>query len=116
MTASDTTPTPASAAKGEAVAWRFKYPDDGRWHYSAIEPVRIAETVQPLYAQPHPSQQAGTESIERAAEAAYRAYGFTSPWTKEHAHVGVAQPDTKEVFRSVVRAVLAALNPSEARG
>ena len=49
------------------------------------------------------------EQLECAAEAAYHTYGFTSPWTKEHQHIGVAQPDTKEVFRSVVRAVLASV-------
>lgn len=55
------------------------------------------------------------EQLERAAEAAYRAYGFTSPWTDEYRHSGAAQPDTKEVFRSVVRAVVASVNEESAK-
>lgn len=49
-----------------------------------------------------------TKMLERAARAAYGAYGFTSPWTEDYGY-GVAQPDTKETFRNVARAVLMAV-------
>lgn len=58
----DLSDTPASAAKGKTVdakplAWRFRYPGDGRWHYSVIEPIAYATDAEPLYLQPHPSEQ-----------------------------------------------------------
>lgn len=51
------------------------------------------------------------EVIERAAIAAYKAYGFTSPWESEHPFLAAGH-DTKELFRAVARAVLAAASES----
>ena len=50
-------------------------------------------------------------ALERAAEAAYKRYGFTGDWNAEAEHPSLqgAQHDTKEMFRSVARAVLMAV-------
>lgn len=51
-----------------------------------------------------------TTMLERAARAAYHEYGFTSAWDADPEHpFASAQHDTKEKFRSVVRAVLMAV-------
>lgn len=55
-----------------------------------------------------------TTMLERAARAAYTAYGFTSPWESDHPFLAAGN-DTKELFRSVARAVLMAVRvPSDA--
>lgn len=55
-------------------------------------------------------------ALERAARAAYERYGFTSLWDAdaEHPNLRSAQHDTKELFRSVARAVLMAVRDAGA--
>lgn len=106
MTASDTTPTAASA--GEPVAWWCEK-TDGTGFPMATDPGEWPNmTVHRLYlhAQPQPSQQAGTEDLEAALRGALewdKARGYRMPYR-------VRDP----IYAALKR--LAALNPSEARG
>lgn len=117
------TGTPASAAKGEAVAWRYRYPNDEAWQLTQDHDQAFKNTgeVEPLGVIPfgsEPSQQAGAEGAYAAAEAE------RDHWLKEamkHKRPGRRSDHEQsdlERARIAQRIMdkIAALNPSEAKG
>lgn len=58
---------PSSAADAKPVAWRWRFHADDSWHLGPNEPGKFRfgqpDDIEPLYAQPHPSQQAGAEEL-----------------------------------------------------
>lgn len=101
------------AREGEAVAWRFHYPDDTRWYYSVIEPTAKVIDVEPLFA--HPAAPSA-DKLRIAVEALepFANLGVSSGPDDEPCHY--AYRITRGAIRNARQALAALATPDALKG